>query len=256
LIWACRLRCWRPGRPVADHLLAGGASARCPGARLCRAGAGAGHGEDGMFRDLVLARIIEPVTKPDSARVLEEAGARSASYPTVDRHLRVHAKDSWRGKCPRPARRMPGWARPAWSSTTCPRCISRPAPGTGPRTAVLQRAPPGPADHHRPAHRHGRVPADGRPVQPASPTREILVSEPLAREPVQSWVTWNRITCPSTGFDGRPGCGCPEGHPDVVPSCCVHGDRGRVGEHHHVPGELGAAERRGGNGNVSVCSQS
>ena len=29
-----------------------------------------------VFRDLVLARIIEPASKADSARVLEEAGAR------------------------------------------------------------------------------------------------------------------------------------------------------------------------------------
>ena len=49
-----------------------------------------------MFRDLVLARIIEPVSKADSARVLEEAGVAPASYPTVNRRLRVYAKDSWR----------------------------------------------------------------------------------------------------------------------------------------------------------------
>jgi hypothetical protein len=29
---------------------------------------------DGVFRELVLARIIEPVSKPDSLRALEEAG--------------------------------------------------------------------------------------------------------------------------------------------------------------------------------------
>src|ERR1700741_3091506 len=35
---------------------------------------------DEVFRDLVLARIIEPVSKLDSLRVLEEAGVAPASY--------------------------------------------------------------------------------------------------------------------------------------------------------------------------------
>jgi len=55
-------------------------------------------GGDEVFRDLVLARIIEPTSKLDSARVLEEAGTAPASYPTVNRRLRVYARDSWRQK--------------------------------------------------------------------------------------------------------------------------------------------------------------
>jgi hypothetical protein len=51
---------------------------------------------DEVFRDLVLARIIEPASKLDSARVLEEAGVTPASYPTVCRRLRTYARDSWR----------------------------------------------------------------------------------------------------------------------------------------------------------------
>jgi Transposase DDE domain len=51
---------------------------------------------DAVFRDLVLARIIEPVSKLDSLRVLEEAGLTPASYPTVNRRLAVYARDSWR----------------------------------------------------------------------------------------------------------------------------------------------------------------
>ena len=35
-------------------------------------------------------------SKLDSLRVLEEAGVAAASYPTVNRRLRVYAKDSWR----------------------------------------------------------------------------------------------------------------------------------------------------------------
>src|SRR5215472_4793241 len=53
-------------------------------------------GGDAVFFQLVLARIIEPVSKLDSARVLEEAGLAPAPYRTVTRRLRAYAKDSWR----------------------------------------------------------------------------------------------------------------------------------------------------------------
>ncbi len=53
-------------------------------------------GGDGAFFQLVLARIIEPVSKLDSARVLEEAGVAPVPYRTVTRRLRVFATDSWR----------------------------------------------------------------------------------------------------------------------------------------------------------------
>jgi hypothetical protein len=51
---------------------------------------------DEVFFQLVLARIIEPVSKLDSLRVLEEAGVTPAPYRTVTRRLRVFAEDSWR----------------------------------------------------------------------------------------------------------------------------------------------------------------
>jgi hypothetical protein len=53
-------------------------------------------GGDEVFRQLVLARVIEPVSKLDSLRVLEEAGVAAASYRTVARRLRVYAKEAWR----------------------------------------------------------------------------------------------------------------------------------------------------------------
>jgi hypothetical protein len=59
-------------------------------------GLGQAAGGDEVFRDLVLARIIEPVSKLDSLRVLAEAGVAAASYRTVKRRLRVYARDSWR----------------------------------------------------------------------------------------------------------------------------------------------------------------
>src|SRR5438045_1433443 len=53
-------------------------------------------GGDEVFRDLVLARIIEPTSKLDSLRVLEEAGVAPVSYATLKRRLPVFAKESWR----------------------------------------------------------------------------------------------------------------------------------------------------------------
>jgi len=40
-----------------------------------------------VFRDLVLARIIEPTSKIDAERVLTEVGVEPASYATVKRRL-------------------------------------------------------------------------------------------------------------------------------------------------------------------------
>jgi hypothetical protein len=53
-------------------------------------------GRDAMFRALVLARIIEPSSKLDSIRVLEEAGLSAPSYRTIRRRLPVYAKDEFR----------------------------------------------------------------------------------------------------------------------------------------------------------------
>jgi Transposase DDE domain len=59
-------------------------------------GFGQASGGDEVFQDLVLARIIEPVSKLDSLRVLEEAGAAAASYRTVLRRLPAYAKQAFR----------------------------------------------------------------------------------------------------------------------------------------------------------------
>jgi hypothetical protein len=53
-------------------------------------------GGDAVFAQLVLARIIEPTSKLDSARVLEEAGISGPSYRTLLRRLPVYAKQAWR----------------------------------------------------------------------------------------------------------------------------------------------------------------
>ena len=51
---------------------------------------------DEVFRCLVLARIIEPTSKLDSLRVLEEIGIGPPSYATVKRRLPGYATDAWR----------------------------------------------------------------------------------------------------------------------------------------------------------------
>jgi hypothetical protein len=54
-------------------------------------GFGGATGRDEVFRALVMARIIEPTSKLDSLRVLEEAGMAPPSYRTVKRRLRLYA---------------------------------------------------------------------------------------------------------------------------------------------------------------------
>jgi Transposase DDE domain len=53
---------------------------------------------DEVFRQLVLARIIEPTSKQDSLRVLAEAGIDAVSYATLKRRLQGYADDQWRHK--------------------------------------------------------------------------------------------------------------------------------------------------------------
>jgi hypothetical protein len=67
---------------------------------LCRAYDALGFAEvtggDEVFRGLVLARIVEPTSKLDALRVLEEVGVAPASYRTVTRRLPGYAEDAWR----------------------------------------------------------------------------------------------------------------------------------------------------------------
>jgi hypothetical protein len=51
---------------------------------------------DAVFRDLVIARIVEPTSKLDSVRVLEDLGAKTVSYRTIQRHLEAIGSGSYR----------------------------------------------------------------------------------------------------------------------------------------------------------------
>ena len=53
-------------------------------------------GEDEVFRHPLLALIIEPSSKLDSLRVLDEAGIPVVSYRTVKRRLPAYAEEEWR----------------------------------------------------------------------------------------------------------------------------------------------------------------
>ena len=61
-----------------------------------RSGSGEAAGGDEVFRDLVLARIIEATSKQDSLRVLAETGFEPVSYRTIKRRLPVYAEPGWR----------------------------------------------------------------------------------------------------------------------------------------------------------------
>lgn len=51
---------------------------------------------DEVFKQLVLGRLVEPTSKLDTLRVLEEIGVRPPGYATVKRRLPVYAKQGWR----------------------------------------------------------------------------------------------------------------------------------------------------------------
>lgn len=53
--------------------------------------------DDAVFRDLVIARIVEPTSKADAARVLADLGAEAMSYRTIQRHLGKAKSDRYRG---------------------------------------------------------------------------------------------------------------------------------------------------------------
>ena len=53
-------------------------------------------GGDKVFRDLVLARLIEPTSKADSVRVIDEVGMPAPAYRTIKRRLPGYASEVWR----------------------------------------------------------------------------------------------------------------------------------------------------------------
>ena len=87
--------------------------------------------DDEVYRQLVLARIIEPTSKLDSLWVLAEAGLDPVSYRTLKRRLPGYATTPGASSCRPRARSTPRWGRRRWCSTTSPRSTSRPIKVTG-----------------------------------------------------------------------------------------------------------------------------
>jgi hypothetical protein len=120
---------------------------------LCRAydllGFDRAGGGDEVFRGLVLARIIEPVIKADSLRVLEEAGLAAPSYATLKRRLPAYAKPAFRQQLSAACAAHVRLGRASlvlYDVTTllCRRrhrpCTSRPTPATGSARAGSPRS--------------------------------------------------------------------------------------------------------------------
>ncbi|MGH3401019.1 MAG: hypothetical protein ACRDRJ_00615 [Streptosporangiaceae bacterium] len=89
-----------------------------------------------MFRHLVLARIIEPSSKLDSLRVLEEAGVAPASDRTLKRRLpAVHQAAHPRGR----DRQRPGRAQAVQAQAELqlpgPRSAAAPPPSAPPASS-------------------------------------------------------------------------------------------------------------------------
>jgi hypothetical protein len=77
----------------------------------------------------VLARIIEPTSKLDSLRVLEEVGVDPPAYRTLVRRLPVFAEASWRkgARCGLCRPRGPGAGGYSWAEIGARLGISRQA---------------------------------------------------------------------------------------------------------------------------------
>jgi hypothetical protein len=88
------------GRPEGEALPITSTRSRHLWDALCLAYTGLGLdtacAHDEVFQALVLARVIEPVSKLDTIRVLEEIGIVAPSYRTIVRRLPGYASDEWR----------------------------------------------------------------------------------------------------------------------------------------------------------------
>jgi hypothetical protein len=71
-------------------------------------GSGQAGGGDEMSHQLVLARIIEPVSRPGSLRVLAEAGVAAPSCRALRRPLPVFAQTPGASSSPPRAPDVPG----------------------------------------------------------------------------------------------------------------------------------------------------
>lgn len=114
---------------------------------------------DEVFRDLVIARVMEPTSLLDAGRVLKDLGREPASYATMKRTLARAGRDKYRDQvaawCFEHASTSGDISLVLYDVTTLylpGRAGGRPAKGR-----VLQGTPGRPADRRGPAGRPGRV---------------------------------------------------------------------------------------------------
>ncbi len=85
-----------PGGPLPNTASRMGCLADALEHAYCVLGFDQASGGDEVFAQLVAARIIEPVSKADSLRVLAEAGLPGPSYATLKRRLPAYATEAFR----------------------------------------------------------------------------------------------------------------------------------------------------------------
>jgi hypothetical protein len=101
---------WRPAQEPSTPMLAPPGRTAATHSRLLYEVIGAVYDwlgfevvDDAVFRDLVIARLVEPTSKADAARVLTDLGAETVSYKTIQRHLAMvntgRYRDAIAGKC-------------------------------------------------------------------------------------------------------------------------------------------------------------
>ena len=90
------------GRPVSEALPITSTQSKHLWDALCRVydrlGFAVAADGDEVFRSLVLARLVEPVSKLDTIRVLTELGIDPPGYRTIFRRLPVYAQTEWRAR--------------------------------------------------------------------------------------------------------------------------------------------------------------
>jgi hypothetical protein len=120
-------------------------------------------GGDEVFRQLVLARIIEPASELDSLRVLDEVGVKPPSYATVKRRLPMFAETSWRQQVAAARAAHAGLGPASLVLYDVSTLYLETDAGDGFREpGFSEERRPGAADHHRPADRRDRIPVDGQ----------------------------------------------------------------------------------------------
>lgn len=97
-------------------------------------------GADEVFRQLVVARLIEPTSKRDSLRVHSEASITPVSYVILKRHLPRYATEEFTQGLSRVLAHHARIERPHWSCSTSRPCTSKPTAPTASASRAFPRS--------------------------------------------------------------------------------------------------------------------